>query len=253
MKSVKCENNEYYRLQNLPYEKFMAHGARALTDSELLAVILRTGTKGVSACRLGERVLEETSKRGNGLLGLHQISLHDLMQIEGIGEVKAVKLKAIAEISTRIAQAGAKKALCYRTPHTIAEYYMERFRHENVEYVLLIMLDAGLHPLGEQTLSKGSVNASILSPREVFLEALKVQAAGVMLLHNHPGGSPMPSENDIRVTKRITEAGALMDIPLLDHIIIGDNSYFSFRESGLFTDEQDFPDHMADAAIERKG
>lgn len=253
MKSVKCENNEYYRLQNLPYEKFMSHGAEALTDSELLAIILRTGTKGVSACKLGEQVLEKAGRNGNGLLGLHQISLHDLMQIEGIGEVKAVKLKAIAEISIRIAQADARKTLCYRTPYTIAEYYMERFRHENVEYVLLIMLDTGLHPLGEQMLSKGSVNASILSPREVFVEALKVQAASVMLLHNHPGGSPLPSENDIRVTKRIQEAGALTDIPLLDHIIIGDNSYFSFKESGFFTDESNFPDNMADAAIERKG
>ena len=114
MKTVKCENNEYYRLQNLPYEKFMTYGGQARTDAELLAIILRTGTRGVSAGQLGEQVLAQTSRNGNGLLGLHQISLNDLMQIEGIGEVKAVKLKAIAEISTRIAQAKARKTLCYR-------------------------------------------------------------------------------------------------------------------------------------------
>lgn len=235
MKTVKCENNEYYRLQNLPYEKFMTYGGQALTDAELLAIILRTGTRGVSAGQLGEQVLAQTSRNGNGLLGLHQISLNDLMQIEGIGEVKAVKLKAIAEISTRIAQAKARKTLCYRKPCTIAEYYMERFRHENVEYILLILFDSGMHVIGERILSKGTINASLLSPREVFIQAFKEQAAGVMILHNHPGGSPVPSENDLHVTSRIQEAGALTDIPLIDHIIIGDNNYFSFKESGLLS------------------
>lgn len=235
MKTLKCENNEYYRLQNLPYEKFVTYGGKSLTDAELLAIILRTGMKGVSAGQLGERVLSETSRNGNGLLGLHQISLHDLMQIEGIGEVKAVKLKAIAEISTRIAQAKARKTLCYHNPYSIAEYYMERFRHQNVEYILLIMFDSGMHVIGEHILSKGTVNASLLSPREVFIQAFKEQAAGIMILHNHPGGNPVPSDNDLHITERIKEAGALMDIPLIDHIILGDNSYFSFKESGLLT------------------
>lgn len=237
MKTGKCENNEYYRMQNLPYEKFVTHGSSALTDSELLAIILRTGTRGVSACQLGERVLSKTSKNGNGLLGLHQISLPDLMQIEGIGEVKAIQLKAIAEISTRIAQAKARKSLCYRTPYSIADYYMERLRHENVEYIILLLFDSGLHVIAEKILSKGTVNASLLSPREVFVQALKDQAASVMLLHNHPGGDPTPSGNDMQITKRVQEAGKLTDIPLLDHIIIGDNSYFSFQESGLLQEE----------------
>lgn len=232
MKTVKCENNDY-RMQNLPYEKFLMRGSKSLTDSELLAIILRTGTRGVSACQLGERVLSQTSRNGNGLLGLHQISLHDLMEIEGIGEVKAVQLKAIAEISTRIAQAKAKKGLSYRTPYSIADYYMERLRHESVEYTILVLFDSGLHVIAEKILSKGTVNASLLSPREVFVQALKAQAASVMLLHNHPGGDPTPSRNDMLVTERVLEAGKLTDIPLLDHIIIGDNSYFSFKESGL--------------------
>ena len=237
MKTVKCENNEYYRLQNLPYEKFVTHGGQALTDAELLAIILRTGTRGVNAVRLGEKVLSQISKNGNGLLGLHQISLHDLMQIEGIGQVKAVKLKAIAELSTRIAQTKARKTLSYHTPHSIAQYYMERFRHENVEHILLIMFDSGMHAIGEKILSKGTINASLLSPREVFIQAFKEQAAGVMIRHNHPGGNPVPSENDLQITNRIKETGELTDIPLLDHIIIGDNSYFSFKESGLLTKE----------------
>ena len=232
MKTVKCENNDY-RMQNLPYEKFLMRGSKSLTDSELLAIILRTGTRGVSACQLGERVLSQTSRNGNGLLGLHQISLHDLMQIEGIGEVKAVQLKAIAEISTRIAQKKKKKGLSYRTPYSIADYYMERLRHENVEYTILVLFDSGLHVIGEKILSKGTVNASLLSPREVFVQALKDQAASVMLLHNHPSGDAVPSGQDILITRKIREAGALMEVPLIDHIVIGDGLYTSLKEKGL--------------------
>lgn len=110
---------------------------------------------------------------------------------------------------------------------------MERFRHESVEHIMLLMFDSGLHLIEECILSKGTVNASLVSPREVFIHALQAQAAGIMLLHNHPGGNPVPSDNDIRVTERIEQIGILTDIPLYDHIILGDNQYFSFQESKL--------------------
>lgn len=249
MKSVKCENNEYYRQQILPYEKFITYGSKALTDSELLSILLRTGTRSVNVRDLGERVLAETARYGNGLLGLYHISLQDLMKIEGIGEVKAVQLKAIAEFSTRMAQARAKSKLSFHSPASIADYYMERFRHESVEYILLLLFDSGMHLIGEKLLSKGTVNAAILSPREVYVYALGRQAANLMLLHNHPGGNPVPSQNDLQITERIRQAGALVDIPLIDHIIIGDNSYFSFQESKLMTDMS----YSEDAIQERKG
>lgn len=236
MKSGKCENNEYYRLQNLPYEKFAAYGGENLTDSELLAILLRTGTKGVCARELGERVLAETARYGNGLLGLYHISCKDLQRIEGIGEVKAIQLKAVAEFARRMARAKAKDKLSFHDPYSVADYYMERFRHESVEYILLLLLDTGMHLMGEEILSKGTVNASLLSPREVFVQAFRGGAAGIMLLHNHPGGDPTPSENDLKITGRIARAGALTDIPLLDHIILGDNRYLSFKESNLLTD-----------------
>lgn len=235
MKSVKYENNEYYRLQNLPYEKFITYGSKSLTDSELLAILLRTGTRGINARDLGEKVLGEAARYGNGLLGLYHIPLQDLMKLEGIGKVKAIQLKAIAELSTRIAQAKAKSSLSFHDPSSIADYYMERFRHENVEYIMLLMFDSALHLIREAILSKGTVHASLLSPREVFIHAFQAQAANIMLLHNHPGGNPTPSENDLSVTKRMIQTGILMDIPLLDHIIIGDNTYFSFQESNLMT------------------
>lgn len=236
MKTGKYENNEYYRQQNLPYEKFAVFGSESLTDSELLAILLRTGTKGINARELGERVLTETARYGNGLLGLYHISVDDLQKIEGIGEVKAIQLKAIAEFARRMAQAKAKSSLSFHDPYSVADYYMERFRHENVEYILLLLLDSGFHLIKEELLSKGTANASLLSPREVYTQAFKNGAAGIMLLHNHPGGNPVPSENDLLVTERIGRAGALTDIPLIDHIILGDNNYFSFKESNILTD-----------------
>ena len=236
MKLSKYENNEYYRMQNLPYEKFISYGSRSLTDSELLAILLRTGTRGMNARELGEKVLAETARYGNGLLGLYHIPLNELCKIEGIGEVKAIQLKTVAELSTRMAQAKAKRNLSFHRPSSVADYYMERFRHENVEYIMLLLLDSGLHLIDERILSKGTVNASLVSPREVFIHALQAQAAGIMLLHNHPGGDPNPSGNDIRITERILQIGVLTDIPLFDHIIIGDNKYFSFKESDLMTE-----------------
>ena len=118
MKTDKYENNEYYRMQNLPYEKFISYGSRALTDSELLAILLRTGTRGISACELGEEVLTRTAGYGNGLSGLYHIPLAELRQIDGIGKVKAIQLKTIAELSTRMAQARRRTGclFCGRTP-----------------------------------------------------------------------------------------------------------------------------------------
>ena len=223
-------------MQNLPYEKFITYGSRALTDSELLAILLRTGTRGISACALGEEVLTRTACFGNGLSGLYHIPLEELKKIDGIGEVKAIQLKTIAELSTRMAQAKAKDGLSFRRPCSVAEYYMERFRHETVEYIVLLLVDSGMPLIEAHILSKGTVNASLISPREVYICALQRQAAGVMLLHNHPGGNPAPSDNDLKVTERIRKVGILMDIPLLDHIIIGDNQYFSFKESKLMTE-----------------
>lgn len=220
-------------MQNLPYEKFITYGSGALTDSELLSIILRTGTVRMDVRELGEEVLAKTAKYGNGLLGLYHIPLCDLKKIKGIGKVKAIQLKAIAELCTRMAQAKAKNGLSFHDPYSIADYYMERLRHETVEYVFLLLFDSGLHLIEERILSQGTVNASLLSPREVYICAFQAKAAGIMLLHNHPGGNPVPSDNDLRITDRVKEVGNLVDIPLFDHIIIGDNSYFSFKEGKL--------------------
>ncbi len=217
---------------NLPYEKFLYMGPDAMTESELLAIILRTGTREKNALQLAEEVLALAKYPREGLLGLYDATLEDLMSIKGIGLVKAVKLKCLTELSMRFSRASAKQGLCFKKASTVADYFMEKLRHRTTECVVLISLDMKGQMLGEKKLSDGSVRMSLVSPREVFLEALRTKATNIILVHNHPSGDPSPSRADLEITKNIAEMGRKMDIPLLDHIIIGDNRYVSLREIG---------------------
>lgn len=226
MKQLKTKRNV-----DMPYEKFLNLGASALTDEELLAIIIRTGTNGVSAVDLSRQVLN-LSVSCKGLLGLHHLSLTDLMTIKGIGIVKAVKIKCIAELSMRIAKKSASKNMVFSSPSNIANYFMEEMRHLEVENVILLLLDNKNGMIGNVLLSKGTINASIVSTREIFLHALQFQASYIVLLHNHPSGSITPSEADIVLTKKIVSASKIMNIPLIDHIIIGDLKYTSLAEQG---------------------
>lgn len=216
-----------------PYEKFLRLGPESLSETELLAVILRTGTKNCPALQLAGKVLSLSKGREKGLNALHHISLSELMEIPGIGEVKAVKVKCIAELSKRMARERAENNLKFDAPETVADYFMEELRHEEKEKILLLSLDNKLHLIEKYVLSIGTVNTSLLSPREVFVRAFKCQAAKIMLLHNHPSGDAMPSRQDILITAKIKEAGELVEIPVIDHIIIGNGCYTSLREKGL--------------------
>ena len=219
--------------EDRPYEKCLRLGAECLTDSELLAVLLRTGTKGSPSVEMAEAVLR-LSKDREGLLGLHHLSLTQLQGVKGIGKVKAIQIKCIGELSKRIATATAKKGLSFQHPASIADYYMEQLRHEEQELLICMMLDTKNHLLGDEMIFKGTVNSSLANPREIFLSAVSYHAVGILLVHNHPSGDCTPSEADISFTQRIKEAGELLGIPLLDHIIIGDCKYLSFREQGIF-------------------
>lgn len=218
--------------EELPYEKCLKDGAKALTDSELLAVILRTGSRGINALELSRQILD-AGLPSKGLLGLYHMSIPQLCRIRGVGEVKAVQLKCIAELSRRIARYTGEKTLCFQEPQTIADYYMEELRHLEQEQMLLLMLDTKCRLLAEENISKGSVNCSVISPREIFLLSLQHHAVYVILLHNHPSGDPTPSTEDKSFTKRISMGGELIGIRLLDHIIVGDRRYVSFRESKM--------------------
>lgn len=215
--------------QELPYEKFMRFGPESLTDGELLAIILRTGTREKSALTLANEVLGLARFPRTGLLGLYDLSLQEIMKVKGIGEVKAVKLKSLTELSMRFSRAQAQKGMNFRQPGAVAEYYMERLRHRRTECVCLACLDAKGQLISEAKLSDGAVNKALISPREVFLKALEAAAVNVILVHNHPSGDPTPSAVDREITQKVKRMGWELGIPLLDHVIIGDNTYFSFR------------------------
>lgn len=217
----------------LPYERFLNFGPENLTEAELLAIILRTGTRELSAVALAEKVLALATYPREGILGLHDVSIEELMEIRGIGMVKAVKLKSIAELSKRMSRAKARTGICFTRADMVAEYFMEKLRHRDTECVYLLCLDAKGQLIREKKLSDGSVNMALISPREVFLEALKDKAVNIILVHNHPSGDPTPSGSDKELTANVAAVGEQMDIPLLDHIIIGDNRYTSFKEQKL--------------------
>lgn len=216
----------------LPYEKCLQQGADSLSNTELLAVLLRTGTKGNNVLELAEYILS-SSCGDSGILNIHNCTLEKLTSIRGIGNVKAVQILCLSELAKRLAKATAKEGLIMSLPSTIADYYMEELRHQKQEHMKLLMLNSKSKLLGEKDISKGTVNASLVSPRELFIEALEKQAVGIILVHNHPSGDIIPSENDILLTKRVQEAGKLIGIELLDHIIIGNNCYMSFAEQKL--------------------
>lgn len=215
-------------LSERPYEKCLQYGAQALSDAELLAVIIKSGSCGMNAIGLAQRILQSGTQN---LLNLHQMSIQELMQFPGIGEVKAIQLKCVAEISRRLARTNRLTQLEMSRPQTVAAYYMEQLRHETTEHLMLSMFDLKCRLIADCIIASGSVRAVLTSPREVFLELLSHKAVSFILLHNHPSGDPMPSRDDMLLTERMHECGKLLDITLSDHIIIGDNRYYSFREN----------------------
>ena len=215
-----------------PYEKCKKYGASSLSNAELLAVLIRTGTQGSSALDLAQKLLGSECGE-QGLLNIHSFTLEKLKEIKGIGFVKAIQILCISELAKRLARERAKEGLMMNHPSTIAEYYMEDMRHHQQEHMKLLMLNTKSKLLGETDISKGTVNASLISPREIFVQALENKAVSIILLHNHPSGDPTPSKQDVLFTERIREAGALIGIELLDHIIIGNNCYISFAEENF--------------------
>jgi len=218
-----------------PYEKCLENGAESLSDAELLSVILRTGSRGESALELSRKILSLNGEK-SGLLGIYHMSVAELMKVRGLGTVKAVQLKCIAELSRRISRSRFSEGISFRDPVTVAEYYMEDLRHLEQETAILVMLNSKGRLIKDMVLSKGTVRASMISPREIFIEAVRNQAVSIILLHNHPSGIPDPSEEDIRLTERVRRAGSMLGIELLDHIIIGDCQAVSMREQGIWPD-----------------
>ncbi len=213
-----------------PYEKCLMYGAEALTDAELISVIIRTGSRGERCVDLAHRILNAGP---DGLLNLLQLDVKQLTKIHGIGNVKAVQLKCVGELAKRIASTRRRQQVILESPESIASYYMERMRHETQEILMLAMFDSKSMLIGEKVISVGTSNAALISAREIYRTALQEQAVYIVILHNHPSGNPEPSREDIQVTRKIKQSGEILDILLMDHIIIGDNRYFSFREQDI--------------------
>lgn len=214
-----------------PYEKCEQYGAGNLTDVELLAILLCTGTKGHSVLELARKILYPVYWQ-DGILNIHHWTMEQLMQIKGIGKIKAIQILCLSELAKRLSKADAYQGLDFRTPSSIAEYYMEDMRHRTQEHMKLLMLNTKAKLLGETTISKGTVNASLLTPRELFIELCrKMLFLSYCFIITQAGSTP--SREDLLITKRIKEAGSLIGIELLDHIIIGNNCYISFAEQEL--------------------
>jgi len=217
--------------ENRPYEKCLRIGAQALTDEELLAIVIRTGTNGESSYTLANKIL--SFKGDRNLTNLFHMSINELCQIKGVGKVKAVQIQCICELSRRISMTQASKLLDFNKPVTVATYYMESMRHSEVEQMIVVFLDNKSRKITDKIMFSGTVNKSLASPREIFIEALKCNAVNIILLHNHPSGDATPSRDDMIATQRIKEAGNLIGINLLDHIVLGDKRYTSFKETGI--------------------
>ena len=213
-----------------PYEKFLSLGASGLSDADLLAIIIKTGTKDKSAVDIAQEIL---SGRHGNLLNLYEMSYDELIQVSGIGQIKAIQLKAVAELSMRISKAKRARSIRMNTPVTIAEYYMEQMRHLQQEVVICAYFDVKSRFLGDKFISKGSLSSSVVDISSVMRTALEKNASKIVLLHNHPSGDCTPSKDDIAVTDRLAEGSRIFSIELCDHIIIGDNEYYSFYENKI--------------------
>jgi len=214
-----------------PREKILAQGVQTLSNAELLAILLRTGTKNDSALRIAERLLKKYEELG--VAGLASIGPQELIKIKGIGPVKAVTLVSAIELGKRLNGLASATKPIIRAPGDVAELLMARLRYEPREHFLLVLLSTKNHVLGTPTISIGSLNASIVHPREVFRAAINHSAAAVILVHNHPSGDPSPSPEDIALTRKFVDVGKIIEIHVLDHLIIGDNKYVSLKEKGI--------------------
>ena len=224
-----------------PYEKCEACGVEALTDAELLAVILKSGSRDRSAVLLAEEILY-SEDRTDGLLKLMHWSQEDYKAVKGVGRVKALQLLCVAEISRRISRRRAEEHLKLDDPASIAAYYMEHLRHANEEEVHLMLLDSRNRFIRSVMVSRGTVNHSAVSSREIFTAALKNRAAAFVMVHNHPSGQPDPSRDDIMLTCTLIRCGYMMNIPIRDSIIIGDGCFISFVDSGIMEQLNDLPE-----------
>lgn len=213
-----------------PVEKALSLGVDKLSNPELIALILRTGTRAKSAIGLGEDVL---SVFPDGIGGLGGCSMEDLREIDGIGPSKASSILAAVELGKRIAAAVPQQRTCIRGSADVARMFMEEMRYLKKEHFRCVMLNTKGEIIAVDHVSVGELSSTVIHPREVFQMAIRKSAAAVIFIHNHPSGDPAPSDEDVVTTKRLAQAGQLLGIRVLDHVVIGHGRFISMGAMGL--------------------
>ena len=215
--------------QERPRERLIRMGANALSNIELIAIIMRTGTGKENVLRLAERVMVE-----NGTLaGISRASINEITKVKGIGPAKAVEIKAALELGRRLLAEAPEERAQITTPADAANLLMSEMAFLEQEHLRTILLDTRNRVIKMPTIYKGSLNTSVIRIGELFRQAIRENAAGIIVVHNHPSGDPTPSPEDVRVTKEIYKGGKLLGIDLLDHIVIGGHRFVSLKEKGL--------------------
>ncbi|MBO0422764.1 hypothetical protein BCR22_11290 [Enterococcus plantarum] len=214
----------------LPRERLEVVGEKALSNQELLAILLRTGSKNMNVMKVASNFLNYF----NHLFELKNATLTEMMEIKGIGRVKAIELRAAIEFGYRIQQSTQMKFGKVSSSYQIAQNLIYELQDFQQEHLVCLYLNTKNEVIKQETVFKGSLNQSVAHPREVFRSAVKCSAARLILAHNHPSGNPTPSESDIHFTQRMQECGKMMGIEVLDHIIIGEQVYISMREENFF-------------------
>ena len=238
---MKVKEATYYRMpitnwpeSERPREKLMQYGPMKLSETELLAIMIRSGAGGYSALDVARELLQKTG----GLNKLAQMDYNDILQMEikGLGKTKAVTIAAALQLARRLQIEESKTPdQVLRTSEEVARICSPKLRDLKKEIFMVLLLASNNRLIKEVIISEGVLNASVVTPREVFREAILGMAAAVILVHNHPSGNPEPSREDIRLTRQMVECGKTMNIPVLDHIIVAGDGYTSFSDRGLMT------------------
>lgn len=219
-----------------PYEKLELYGEKSLSNAELLAIIIKTGTKEESSVVIAQKLLSHHINEENNLDFLKEMTITELMKIKGIGKVKAIQLKAVSELARRMTTPINYQKIKIKTPEDIAKLLMEELRLEKQELVKLIILNNKNEIIKIKTIAQGGINSVNMSIKDILAEPIKIQAAKIILVHNHPSGDSTPSKADIEVTKKLFEMAQLFDIELLDHIVIGNQNFTSIISEILTKD-----------------
>lgn len=217
-----------------PQEKFMNFGSEKLSDAELLAIIIKTGTNEKSSVEIMQELMNKYNYEEKGISFLSELSVDEIQKIKGLGKVKAIQLKAISELAKRISKPGNLNNLVINKPEIVSQLLMQEMRYLKQERLVTVMLTNRNTLIKVCTNTIGGLNSNVIEAREIFKEPIKLSASKIILAHNHPSGNPYPSESDVNFTNRICEAGKIIGIDVIDHIIIGDGVFSSLKELKMF-------------------